>query len=242
MLSVKSTDYTPVINNINQDNIMQNIGVNGELLNYQKSSGNVIKLRISKSNTESKVVIDDIIIQWTFSKIYTLKYETEEKYEVHYNDYFSAFTNSFTTYNKADTIEEGYSAYYNTSTNIYIEYPINWLIDYFDTGFTVTSQDTQTTITVDNAVAINNFSEITEVQYLELMRRSVPNISLTSYQNTGGRIIAELYYQDDTATYYVYNTMLDFTDFTLNITYFANSNYAEQDLPYLEKMLNSITG
>lgn len=240
-ISVQSIDYNPVINNVTQDNVLSVVNDNGELTNYRKSAGNVIELALTKQNSESKTIIENVYIKWSFSKIYIVKYECEEKYVVYFQEYYDTVKNSLKTVNKADCIQDGYAGYYNADTNVYAEYPFSWSFDKFNTGFTVTSPDTGTTITVDNAVPISNFSEMTDVEYLEIMKRAVSNIALTSYQNTGDRVIAELYYQDDTTQYYVYNTMVDCTDFTINITYFADSNYAQQDLPYLEALINSIS-
>lgn len=240
-LSVQSIAYTPVINNVTQDNIMSVLGDSGTLTNYKKAAGNTIELAYQTVTGDDKTVQTSAYIKWSYTNIFIVKYVTETKYINHFSSYYTSICDSLTPITDSQTIASGYAGYYNSSTNVYAEYPFSWTFEDFGTGFTVTSSETGSSITLDNAVAITNFAQITEVDYLELMRSSVPNISTTSFANSGNRIIAELYYQDSTAEYYVYNTMIDCTNFTLNITYFAQSDYAQADLPYLESLLNSIT-
>lgn len=240
-ISIRIENYHPSINTVTGNSIASSVNQSGiSLLNFSKGTGDRFTYTLCYTDSNNVTVDEFWWYFWTYQYVYSISYTVEQKYEEKFRSYYSEAVNSFEITDTDYLITENYAGYFNENTLAYIEYPYVWSYDEFSTGFSVTSPDTGTVITIDNVNSIDGFEEITELQYQEIMRSSVQNIALSNFQNNGEQIVAELFYTQNSIKYYVCNFMINRGNFIFNITFVANSTYVEKDYPVFETMLNSV--
>lgn len=241
MLTIYIEAYTPNVHNIGASEIQaraENAGLSA--VSFSKPAGDRFSYVCSGGDTSDSIQEEDYVY-FNYEYIYTFAYQAEKKYQAVFEDYFKAAVDDFSLLAEAKTISENFAGYYNASAGVYFEYPYFWSVDTFSTGFSVTSPDTQTTITVDFVGPMDGFSQMTELEYQSLMRSSIQNISLLNYSNSGTQIGAELTFSQGDTRYYVRNYLLDRTSYVLNLTFVAATNYTETDYPAFQTMLDSLT-
>ena len=239
-LTIVSESYQPYVNNVSANSIQTsaaNAGMTAK--SFNKPSGDRFNYVLSEGDASADKC-EYGYVYWTYSQIYTISFVSENRYSSVFMDYYEAAVNSISPCSAAETITENFAGYYNESAGVYLEYPYFWEVSAFTSGFSVTSPDTATVITVDFISAMENFDTMTELEYQALMRSSIQNISLLNYNNSNGQIGAELTFTEGDYRYYVRNYLINRGSFVINLTFVADTNYTETDYPAFQTMLDSL--
>ena len=237
---VKREDYFPAINLYSQDYLARSFQQDGTTLqSYAKEKGNVLKIIISYT-TNNVPITEYKYIVWSYDAVYYINYVAESKNSDTFLETYQTVYQSFKNIKEEQSITEGYACAYNEGYNMSLEYPINWDYAAKGNGFTITNTSTTSSITLETAQAIPNFSEYTQLDYNQILQSFAQGSSLTSFKNTGGTIYASAYYAQETQKYLIENVLIDNGSYTLIITYVSPSSYSQMDESTFSHMLDSI--
>lgn len=239
-ISIIRENYYPEINNQSQDSLAQSYNAQGvSLQSFVKETGNCIKL-IASYTTNNIPITEYKYIYWTYDAIYTISYVVETKLKEEFMDEFEEVYTSFKLQKEEVSVSEGYTCIYNPSSKISIEYPVNWKFEAISSGFSVTNQNTQSLIYIENLKPIEKFSEYTQVDYVPLMQSLVSGSSLSSFLNKGDTIYGEAFATSGTTKIWIENILIDKKTYTLSFTFLSVSDYTSVDEPIYAYMLDTI--
>lgn len=239
-ISVWREDYFPGINSFTEKYLADYYARDGaSLQSYVKESGNEIKV-IASSTKNNVPVTEYKYVYWTYSSVYYISYVAETSKEEVLYPIFEMVYSSFELINQEPTIKEGYSCIYNRNIGLSIEYPLNWEYKSSADGFNITNNASGSSITLSVIDPIEQFKELTEIEYSKMIQNIVSGASLTSFSNTGAEIYGNAFYADKTGKYMIENVLVDNKTYTLALTFVSLSDYTSIDEPVFHAMLDSI--
>lgn len=219
-IDVITHDYFPSVNQyLSHDYVYSTITeIGGYLSDYKQINSSSIRYSYEYNTAGGTYDITKVLL-WDFCHIVDVTVGINDKYKDRLANTVSYIAENVTWDNRKSPLDPQYYVYYSKAGNIQFGVPIAWNFELGETDILITDSSSNSSIDVSMNSGITDFSNVTQLQYTQLVAGTVSNFVLSSYSHTKDKIHAEATFTQNNVKMYMLQDMISDGTYYYTFTY-----------------------